>query len=109
MVTVLCRRTGIGVDRETQRGERPLSHVSTDTSSFPPLNTLTLSGHREQRPPSLFSPLVLQQNGQREAEEETGRNTEQTSAHGACLKCWDGHLLGTVSSVEATEDTSDVQ
>ncbi len=62
---MLCSRTGIGVDRESRRGERPPSHVSTDTSSFAPLNTLTLSGHTEQRPPSLFSPLVLQQNGQK--------------------------------------------
>lgn len=93
----LCCAAGQGLEWTERAGvERgPPSHVSTDTSSFPHLNTLTLSGHTEQRPPSLFSPLVLQQNGQREAGGETGRDTEQTLDHGACLKCWDGHFMVT--------------
>lgn len=44
----------------------PSAHVSTDPPSFGPLNTLTLSGHTERRPPSLLSPPVPQRNGQRE-------------------------------------------
>lgn len=36
-------------------GEGPSAHVSTDTPSFGPLNTLTLSGHTERRPASLYS------------------------------------------------------
>lgn len=68
-VRSLCRAAGQGLEWTEGAGEEresePPSHVSTDTPSSPPLNTLTLSGHTEQRPPSLFSPLVLQQNAQR--------------------------------------------
>lgn len=91
-VTVPCSGTRIGVDRAPAQRGAP-SHVSTDTSSSPPLNTLTLSGHTEQRPPSLLSPLLPQPNGQRGAEEETrGRNEDHSPT------CGDGHLMETPAS-----------
>lgn len=73
----------------------PPAHVSTDPPSFGPLNTLTLSGHTERRPPSLLSPPVPRRNGQREGGGQP--ETLSTSEPGARPWRWDAHLMGSVS------------
>lgn len=91
---MLCSRTGIGVDRESRRGERPPSHVSTDTFSFAPLNTLTLSGHHSNVDPHYSHLCYCSQMGKEKQEEKKPAEILNTSDRGARLRCWDGHLMG---------------